>query len=144
MCLGALGHRKGATILLPGGLLRSRGFLLGSLGRPLTPLWVSPGALWVRSRCYFCVLGRPLDVGPVSVLFVVKRNVRPIHACACFVRVRLIKKRLPFETLLRQPDGYKRDQEGLRRAGEAPRVAPETPDSYKNCAQTPCKESAKN
>ena len=58
----------------------------------LTPSWVSPGALWVRSRCDFCVLGRPLDDGPVSVLFRVGRHVRSVHACTCFVRVRLVKK----------------------------------------------------
>ena len=58
---------------------------VASFGAPL-------GALWVRSRCYFCVFGRPFDVGPVSVLFGVGRDVRSVHACACFVRDRLIKK----------------------------------------------------
>ena len=42
---------------------------LGLPGPPLTPLWVPPGAFWVRSRCYFCAFWRYLDVGPVSVLF---------------------------------------------------------------------------
>ena len=65
---------------------------LGVPGPPLTPLWVSPGVLWVRSRCYSCVFDRPLDVGPVSVLLGVGRDVRSVHACACFVRVRLVKK----------------------------------------------------
>ena len=30
---------------------------LGFPGPPLTPFWVSPGALWVRSRCFFVFLG---------------------------------------------------------------------------------------
>ena len=68
--------------------MRSRGFLLP----PLTPLWVSPGALWMRSRCYVYVFWRPLDIGPVSVLFGEGRDVRSVHACACFVKVRLVKK----------------------------------------------------
>ena len=45
---------------------------------------------------------------------------------------------------MRQPDGYKRGQKDLRRAGEAPRVAPETLDSYQNGAQASHRESAKN
>ena len=64
--------------------------LLGFPGPPLTPLWVSPGALWVRSRCFFGVFRSRLDVGPVSVLFGVGRDVRSVHACACLVRVRLV------------------------------------------------------
>ena len=116
---------------------------LGFPGPPLTPLWVSPGALWVRSRCYLCVFGRPLDVGPVSVLFGVGRDA--IRTCLCmFCKGSPSQKRLPFEMLLGQPDRYKRGQKGLRRAGEAPRVAPETLDSYKNGAQAPSKESAKS
>ena len=52
--------------------------------------------LWVRSRCYFYVFGRPLDAGPVSVLFGAGRDVRSVHACACFVRVRPVKKNCLF------------------------------------------------
>ena len=85
---------------------------LGLPGPPLTPLWVSPGALWVRFRCYFCVFGRPLDVGPVSVLFGVGRDVRSVHACACLVRVRLVKK----DCLLRPSCG---SQKGIKEARRA-------------------------
>ena len=77
------------------------------------------------------------------MLFGVGRDVRSVHAYACLVRVRLVKKDCLL-ILLRQPDVHKKGQEGLRRAGEAPRVEPETLDSYKNCAQAPCEESAKN
>ena len=49
--------------------------------------WRSLGA---RSMLFY-VFRRPLDVGPVSVLFGVGRDVRSV-ACACLVRVRLVKK----------------------------------------------------
>ena len=97
----ALGHRQGATILFLGVFCAREASSWGPWA-PLTPLWVSPGVLWVRSRCYFCVFGRPLDVGPVSVLFGVGRDVRSVHVCACFVRVRQVKEdslfRLPWGT----------------------------------------------
>ena len=78
----------------------------------VAPLWVSPGALWVRSRCYFFGFGRPLDVGPVSVLFGVGRDVRSVHACACFVRIRLVKK----DCLLRPSYGSQTSIKEARRA----------------------------
>ena len=102
--------------------------LVGIPWRSLDALSVLFLSFWENSRCWPCFC--------------------PIWGGArCAIRTRLCmfckgspnQKRLPFETLLRQPEGYKRGQEGLRRAGGAPRVAPETLDSYKNGAQSPCK-----
>jgi len=55
-----------------------------------------------------------------------------------------IAKRVTFQTLLGYPGAHKREQKRSGRAGEGPRVAPETPDSYQNGAQDPCRESAKS
>ena len=110
----------------------------------LTPFGVSPGALWVRSLC-FC--SRFLEIS----------RCRPC-CCAicggarCTIRTRLPmfckgppnQKRVTFQTLLGHPDTHKREQKKSGRAGEGARVAPETPDSYQNGAQAPCRESVKN
>ena len=110
--------------------------LLGSLGRscrpcgcPLALSGCALGAIDVflgdlsRSALFLCYLGGARCA---------------IRTCLCMsCKGSPPQKRLSFETLLRQPDVHKRGQEGLRRAGEAPRAAPETLDSYKNGAQAP-------
>ena len=56
MGIRALGHRQGATSLLPGVLLRSRGLLLGSLGRPDALVGVPWRSLGVLSVLFLCFL----------------------------------------------------------------------------------------
>ena len=90
---------------------------------PLTPFGVSPGALWVRSLCFFRVFWRSLDVGPVSVLFAVGRDVRSVHACACFARVRQTKK----ESLFRRSWGTLAPIKESKRGREERERDPEWP-----------------
>ena len=140
----SVGHRQGATILLFGGSFALARPLAGFPGVPLTPFGVSPGALWVRSLCFFRVFWRSLDVGPVSFCAI-------CGGARCTIRTRLPmfckgssnQKRATFQTLLGHPDTHKREQKRSGRAGEGARVAPETPDSYQNGAQAPCRESVR-
>ena len=68
-----------------------------------------------------------------------------IHTRLCmFCKGSPNQTRLTFQTLLGYPDTHKRGQTRWRRAGEGPRVAPETLDSYQNDAQAPCREAVKN
>ena len=77
MCMHVVGCHFGVSL----------GSHLG-LSWHLTPFWVFPGALWVPPRCIF----GSLYVGHVSVLFGARRDVRSVHAGACFARVRHIRK----------------------------------------------------
>ena len=112
-------------------------------GPPLTPSRVPLALSGCALGAIFVFLG---DLSMSALFYAISGGARcAIRTCLCMsCKGSPPQKRLSFETLLRQPDVHKRGQEGLRRAGEAPRVAPETLDSYKNGAQAPCKESAKN
>ena len=100
---------------------------LGFPGPPLTPLWVSPGALWVRSRCYFLCFGETSRCRPCFCA--IWGGARcAIRTCLCmFCKGSPSQKGLPFETLLRQPDGwYKRGgtQSGTRDARQLQKWCP--------------------
>ena len=142
--------------------------VLEHLGTGRAPLYCFRGVFCAREASSWVPWGAPdalvgvpwRSLSALSMLFLCFRDTSRCRPCfcaiwggaRCAIRTCLCmsckgsppQKRLPFETLLRQPDGHKRGQEGLSGAGEAPRVAPETLDSYKNGAQAPCKESAKN
>ena len=122
----SVGHRQGATILL--------------LGVP----WGAPDALW----------GVPWrSLGALSMFFSRFLKISRCRPCfwaicggaRCTIRTRLPMfckgspnpKRVTFQN-------HKREKKRSGRAGEGARVAPETPDSYQNGAQAPCRESAKN
>ena len=126
--------------------------VLEHLGTARAPLYCFRGVFcareassWVPWAAPDALVGVPWrSLGALSVLFLCfweTSRCRPcfcaiwggarcaIRTCLCmFCKGSPSQKRLPSEAL----------------AGEAPRVAPETLDSYKNGAQAPCKESAKN
>ena len=105
--------------------------------------------MWVSLAVSGCALGAFLCFWEIS-------RCRPCFCaiwygarCTIHTRLRMFckgspnQKRLAFQTLLGHPDTHERGQKRSRRAGEGPGVAPETPDSYQNGAQAPCRESVK-
>ena len=139
----------GATILLQGHPWRLFKPLLELSWNPL----VAPGPLWARFGTRYGASGRiprgagipgalapirPPSVqiylfltyftfGPVSVLQGSGRDVRSVHAGACFVRVRQIQQ----DSLLRQLWGARArniEPRARERSTRTPRVAPESLD----------------
>ena len=104
---------------------------------PVTPFGY-PLALSGCALCAFVrVFWRSFDVGPVSVLFAVGRDVRSVHACQCFARVRQIKKeslfrrfwgtQTPIKESKRGWEEREREPEWHRRRQTATKMVPKPP-----------------
>ena len=146
----------------------SKVWVLDQLGTARAPLYSFWGVFCAREASSWVPWGAPdalwgvpwRSLGALSVLFSRFFEISRCRPCFCAVwdgarctirtRLRMFckgspnQKRVTFQTLLGHPDTHKREQKRSGRAGEGARVAPETPDSYQNGAQAPCRESVKN